>query len=40
LKKKNFVPEKKIVSLKKTSKQIFVSGTNCGRFQFIMILTL
>ena len=34
-----FVPEKKIVSLKKTLKKIFVSGTQRGRFQFIVILT-
>ena len=33
--KKNFVPEKKIVSLRKN----FVSGTHRGRFQFIVILT-
>ena len=32
LKKKNF-------SLKKTLKKKFVSGTQCGRFQFIVILT-
>ena len=39
LKKKKFVPEKKIVSLKKTLKKKFVSGTHRGGFQFIVILT-
>ena len=34
-----FVPEKKIVSLKKTLKKFFVSGTQCGGFQSIVILT-
>ena len=31
--------KKKIVSLKKTLKKIFVSGTQRGGFQFIVILT-
>ena len=34
-----FVPEKKIVSLKKTLEKKFVSGTQCGGFQFFVILT-
>ena len=34
-----FVPEKKIVSLKKNLKKKFVSGTHRGRFQFMVILT-
>ena len=34
-----FVPEKKIVSLKKTLKKNFVSVTQRGGFQFIVILT-
>ena len=34
-----FVPEKKIVSLKKTFGKKFVSGTQRGGFQFIVILT-
>ena len=34
-----FVPEKKIVSLKKTLEKKFVSGTKRGGFQFIVILT-
>ena len=37
--KKIFVPEKKIVSLKKTLEKKFVSGTQRGGFQFIVILT-
>jgi len=37
--KKNFVPGKKIVSLKKTLKKKIVCGTHRGRFQFIVILT-
>ena len=39
LEKSFFVPEKKIVSLKKTLKKKFVSGTQYGGFQFIVILT-
>ena len=39
LEKKFFVPEKKILSLKKTLKKKFVSGTHRGGFQCIMILT-
>ena len=31
--------KKKIVSLKKNSKKNFVTGTQCGGFQFIVILT-
>ena len=34
-----FVPEKKIVSLKKTLEKKFVSGTQRGGFQFFVILT-
>ena len=39
LEKTFFVPEKKIVSQKKTLEKNFVSGTQRGGFQFIMILT-
>ena len=35
-----FVPEKKIVSLKKTLKKYFIIGSQCRGFQFMLILDL